>query len=430
MGVPPREYCRELPRRQTPVPTGAIHQDFFDVERTGANSTVSVNGDDDNDTIRVAGLGLGNNLTVDGGAPVTLPGDTLLFDPGLNGNGDSNATDPTVPAPNSGTIRVHGAPYQVTYTSIESPRIVYPPIASAGGPYTIQEGGSVTLNAGGTQIPFGTPLDQATVEWDLTGDGTFGAATGAAPVVTWADLRSLGIASTGSHSIGVRVTDGQPMTGEADTTLTVQNVAPTIISASAAPTPEGSPAPVTVTASDPGGDNDPLTYQFDFDHDGVYEVSNQTGIAQHVFIDEGTYAVPVRVVDSDGAAVTGTVSVVVSAVPPTLTLSGASSADEGSVYTLGLSAVEPGTDVVTGWTIHWGDGTTDVLASSATSATHVYADGLATYTISATASDEDGIHPAGNTLAVVVNNVAPTLGRLMGVATPHAQGRALPEARL
>jgi Ca2+-binding RTX toxin-like protein len=40
--------------------------------------------------------------------------------------------------------------------------------------------------------------------------------------------------------------------------------------------------------------------------------------------------------------------------------------------------------------------------------THTYADGAASYTISATATDEDGTHSAGNTVAVMVNNVAPT----------------------
>ena len=40
--------------------------------------------------------------------------------------------------------------------------------------------------------------------------------------------------------------------------------------------------------------------------------------------------------------------------------------------------------------------------------THTYADGTASYTISATATDEDGTYAAGNTVSVTVNNVAPT----------------------
>ena len=41
--------------------------------------------------------------------------------------------------------------------------------------------------------------------------------------------------------------------------------------------------------------------------------------------------------------------------------------------------------------------------------THTYADGDANYVISATATDEDGTFAAGNTVAVTVHNIAPTL---------------------
>jgi predicted extracellular nuclease len=47
--------------------------------------------------------------------------------------------------------------------------INYPPTADAGGPYSVVEGGSVTLNATGAD-PEGTAV---TFEWDLDNDGTF-----------------------------------------------------------------------------------------------------------------------------------------------------------------------------------------------------------------------------------------------------------------
>jgi Ca2+-binding RTX toxin-like protein len=49
-----------------------------------------------------------------------------------------------------------------------------------------------------------------------------------------------------------------------------------------------------------------------------------------------------------------------------------------------------------------------VVSGNPSSVTHTYADGDANYTISATATDEDGTYAAGNTVAVTVNNVAPT----------------------
>src|SRR5262245_64103599 len=60
------------------------------------------------------------------------------------------------------------------------------------------------------------------------------------------------------------------------------------------------------------------------------------------------------------------------------------------------------------WVVTWGDGTTSTVMGNPSSVTHVYADGDADYTISATAADEDGTWNA-NSLAVHVRNVAPTL---------------------
>ena len=81
---------------------------------------------------------------------------------------------------------------------------------------------------------------------------------------------------------------------------------------------------------------------------------------------------------------------------------------KGPAYTLNLSSSDPGADTITQWTINWGDGT-QVVAGNPTSVTHTYADGDANYTISATATDEDGTYAAGNTVSVTVHNVAPTL---------------------
>ena len=93
---------------------------------------------------------------------------------------------------------------------------------------------------------------------------------------------------------------------------------------------------------------------------------------------------------------------------PTLAISGAADVNEGSSYTLNLSSSDPGADTISQWTINWGD-STQVVTGNPSSVTHTYADGNASYTISATATDEDGTYAAGNTVGVTVNNVAPTL---------------------
>src|SRR4029077_19044788 len=72
-----------------------------------------------------------------------------------------------------------------------------------------------------------------------------------------------------------------------------------------------------------------------------------------------------------------------------------------------LSKSDPGADTISQWTINWGD-STQVVSGNPSSATHTYADGNAAYSISATATDEDGTF-SSNTVSVSVHDVAPTL---------------------
>src|SRR5262249_60190336 len=95
-------------------------------------------------------------------------------------------------------------------------------------------------------------------------------------------------------------------------------------------------------------------------------------------------------------------------VAPTLTLSGASAVNEASTYTLNLAVSDPGQDAIASWTITWGDGSVQTVAGNPGSVSHTYANGPRTYTITATAGDEDGTYNAGNSLNVTVTNVATT----------------------
>ncbi len=102
-------------------------------------------------------------------------------------------------------------------------------------------------------------------------------------------------------------------------------------------------------------------------------------------------------------------SITVNNVPPTIALSGAAEVDEGSTYTLTLGAVtDPGTDTVSQYIVHWGDGTSDTYATAG-DVTHVYADGDATPTITVDLVDEDGTYEDVAALSITVNNVAPTV---------------------
>ena len=70
------------------------------------------------------------------------------------------------------------------------------------------------------------------------------------------------------------------------------------------------------------------------------------------------------------------VAVTVNNVAPTIAISGAASVNEGSVYSLTLGAVtDPGTDTVSSYVVHWGDGSHRHLRPATASKTHTYADG-------------------------------------------------------
>ena len=66
-------------------------------------------------------------------------------------------------------------------------------LADAGGPYTIAEGASLTLDASGSS-PTGD------YQWDLDDDGVFGDATGVDPTLTWTEPRVLRDQRRGRHS--------------------------------------------------------------------------------------------------------------------------------------------------------------------------------------------------------------------------------------
>ena len=131
-----------------------------------------------------------------------------------------------------------------------------PPVSiSAGGPYSITEGGSMTLAGTGSD----PDLDTLSFAWDLDGDGAFDDATGATPNVTWADLLAMtsaitnGIVPPTSYTAQLRVSDGRGGESIVATTFTVTNAPPTDadLTPSVSQAGPGQPVTFTFTATDP-----------------------------------------------------------------------------------------------------------------------------------------------------------------------------------
>lgn len=401
---------------------GGRGDDSLNLWSDGSGSMVQLSGDAGDDTFRVLGKMLVSSPKLYGGTSSTDPfnsGDKLKFD--AQGGQPSAST----PYPTSGSISVVGyasVGYWNFTLEVSGARSPEKPFVAALNlsTSTIAEGTGVTLDATGSSIPPGlTP----TYTWDVNGDGSFAdvADTGSKQTLAWSDLVRLGIGdgyADAFRTISVKVTLPDGRSSVASATLNITNVAPTLTSVTspAATTKAlaGSPVTVTAAATDWAGALDPLTYDFDFNDDGTFEVSNGTGVASYSYPPvpgESTTlskTVNVRVRDDDGGiSPTQKLTLMIDNTPKVRAATGASTGLEGSAYTLSLVASGPKTDTLSRWTVTWGDGSTETVAGSTTTLRHVYADN-GTYTIAATAEDADGAAPvSGPTVAIA--NVAPTL---------------------
>jgi PKD repeat protein len=197
--------------------------------------------------------------------------------------------------------------------------------------------------------------------------------------------------------------------------LSAVNVNPTAVLVNGGPVAEGSPVSVGLTnAYDPSVDdtNAGLRYSFALDPALLaqsYAAALENDAEEFTFVDEGSYVIYSRIFDRDNGYTQYQTEVVAFNVPPTLSLSGVSTPDEGATYTLHLTATDPGADTITSWEIVWGDGTTETVSGNPEFVTHVYLDGPAAHSISATATDEDGTWNAANTISVAVQNVTPSV---------------------
>jgi Ca2+-binding RTX toxin-like protein len=261
---------------------------------------------------------------------------------------------------------------------------------------------SVTVNEGQTAANSGTygdvPADTVSVTASI-GNVTFSSGG----VWNWSYATA---DNAPAQTVTITATDEDGGSSSTTFSLTVDNVNPTLTVDNASVTVnEGQTATNSGTFGDVPADSVTLSAS----------VGTVTGSAGNWSWSYATtdntpaQTITVTASDEDGGSTSVSFTLTVNNVAPNLVLSGAASANEGSTYTLSLSSSDPGADTIASWTINWGDGNTQVVSSNPSNAAHIYADGAASYTISAMATDEDGTYAAGNTVAVTVNNVAPTL---------------------
>ncbi len=189
--------------------------------------------------------------------------------------------------------RIHD---RIRKVSNVTPPTNQPPVADAGGPYSADEGGSVTVTASGSD----PDNDPVTFAWDLDNNGTFETPGQSVP------FSAAGLDGPSTHTISVQVTDDGGLTATDQATVNVQNVAPTVdaITAPVDPVQVGTEISASATFSDPGTP-DTHTASFDWGDTetsaGTVTETGGSGSASgsHTYTNPGVYTVTLTVTDDD-----------------------------------------------------------------------------------------------------------------------------------
>lgn len=314
------------------------------------------------------------------------------------------------------------------------------PTADADGPYSTDEGTDVVLDGSGSS-PGSASSAGALVshEWDFDDDGVFDDATGVNPTF---DL----VGQDGVYPVALRVTDAFGNTDVDTTTVTVDNVAPTVVVDAISPIDEFGTVTVSGTITDPGW-LDVLTATIDFD-DGAGAVgltgstenirpdATLSFSVEHQYGDDGDFTVTVVGYDDDTSHSDSAVASVAN-VDPTVTIDtsgeqvydGVSAfvLDAGDDLTVPVGVTDPGSDDLT-TTWDWGDGTDSVEESLVNppvadppkspsvqprdidvDATHTYGEACL-YDLVVTSVDDDGGSGDDSATVLVVGNADQSRG--------------------
>jgi hypothetical protein len=272
------------------------------------------------------------------------------------------------------------------------------PLLAAPAPLTVEEGGSVVLQAQATDSG-GRPVD---IDWDLNNDGTF--------ETTDEQATFAAIDGPAAKTVRVRAKDSAGRVAQATTTVSVLNVAPTLsnLALSRATVNEGGSVTLTGNIRDLAS-ADSFSLEINWgDGSTIETVKRPAGATSfsiaHTYADDNPTAtasdintISVKLSDDDGASASGMTTVTVNNLAPA-----AGAMWDLDLVSLGSAVTQslPFTDAGI-WDTHsvawgWGDGTgvqqgwvQESNVSGRAYGSHVYAQPGA-YTVQATLSDDDG----------------------------------------
>jgi hypothetical protein len=213
---------------------------------------------------------------------------------------------------------------------------------------------------------------------------------------------------SGTRSVKGTVRDQDGGETKYTASVTVNNLAPVVDAGTAGSAEEGASWISSGSFSDPGVDTWTAMVNYG-DASRVQslgiDTANKTFNLEHTYADNSAYTITVCVQDDDGGQDCDTATVTVENVAPTITLTGASSADVNVPYRVYLGAItDPGHDRATHYVVHWGDGAQETYPYPQISRpVHVYTDGPADLAITVDLVDEDGTHAGAGSLSLTIN---------------------------
>jgi len=278
-----------------------------------------------------------------------------------------------------------------------------PPTADAGGPYSVLEGGQVTLSGLASSDP-DQSAGSLTYAWDFDYDGvTFDVnATGSTPVFSAA-----GIDGPATRTIALQVTDAQGASHIDTAVVTIANAAPTANAGADQTANEGSA--VTLLGSGTDRPGDPLTYAWQLVSSSNGQSLPNGNTASYTFtpVDNGTYTFRLTVSDDDGGSASDEVTVTVQNVAPTANAGDDQTVSEGTSVTLLGSASDVGSGDTITYAWHLVSSTNGQSLPTGSEANYPFTpNDNGTYVLRLTVTDDDG-GSSSDEVTVTVTNVAP-----------------------
>ncbi len=213
-----------------------------------------------------------------------------------------------------------------------------PPVAVAGGPYTANEGDTITLDGSGSSDPAD---DSLSYHWQFESESFFDVIV---EISSDDDLNGTAL---------LTVEDPGGLT-DADTAMVIfNNVPPGVAAGPDATVAVGESFTGAGNFSDPG--NDTWTATVDYgDGAGPEPLGlhpNKSLDLEHIYVNPGTYPVVVCVADDDGGVGCDSLSVTVPIPnrPPVLQPIGNLFLEEGDILDIAVSATDPDGDTLTLW---------------------------------------------------------------------------------